>query len=237
MEFISAALILGFISSFHCIGMCGPIAFSLGIDATNKFKFHTQNITYQFGRITTYTFMGLMFGIIGRGLNILVYQKYISITAGILLILMVLLPGKTSEIGNQMKFLNRFMIKLKIFLSKYIQRKDYFSRYTTGILNGLLPCGPVYVALTASIAAGNILNSALFMTFYGIGTLPFMFAAVVAGNLMSIKLRNKLNKIYPYMIILMGIIFIFRGLELGIPFLSPSSNALQLNAIKDCCTH
>lgn len=237
MEFtyITSALIFGLITGFHCIGMCGPIALSLGLDAQDKLKFHSQNAVYQFGRITTYTIFGLLFGLIGKGLNLLIYQKYIGIAAGIILILMVLLPGKVSEIGQNFSFFSRMMIKVKIFLSNYIRRKDFTSRYITGILNGLLPCGPVYIALTASIAAGSILKSATYMMFFGLGTLPFMFATVIAGNLISQKFRSKVFKVYPYIIVLIGCLFILRNLGLGIPFISPPEEALHIKATKSCC--
>lgn len=235
IQFLVSALVFGLITGFHCVGMCGPIALALGLDTQNKVKFYLQNLTYQLGRITTYTSMGLLFGIIGKGLNLLMYQKYISIFAGIVLILMVILPGKTSEISHKVGFLKNRMLQVKLFLSSYLRKKDLKSRYITGILNGLLPCGPVYIALTASIAAGSIVKSGLYMTMFGLGTLPLMFATVTAGSLISIGFRNKMTKIFPYVTVLIGIIFILRGLELGIPFLSPPAEAFQIKATKSCC--
>ena len=114
-------------------------------------------------------------------------------------------------------------------LSKLLQKADYRSRFATGILNGFLPCGMVYMALTASLAAGGIWQSALFMSLFGLGTLPFMFFVVLLGNLMTTALRIKILKFVPLMMIVLGGLFILRGLELGIPYLSPQKEALIIN--------
>ncbi len=236
--YLYTALSLGLLSGFHCVGMCGPIAFSLGLDSSNKFKFYTQNLLYQLGRITTYALLGGILGIVGKSFDIAGYQKYISIFAGVLLILMVLLPGKTTEIGGNFKPINKFMIKVKIFLGKFLQKKDNTSRYMTGILNGFLPCGAVYLALTSSIAAGGIIQGMSFMAIFGLGTLPFMFMTVLAGKFIGVKIRTRILKVFPYFIVILGILFILRGLGLGIQMISPSDNALKLEQKtnhRNCC--
>ncbi|MDR3273511.1 MAG: sulfite exporter TauE/SafE family protein [Flavobacteriaceae bacterium] len=233
-----AALSIGLVFGFHCVGMCGPIAFSLGLDADNKFKFYTQNFLYQFGRITTYALLGAAVGVVGQGFDIAGYQRYVSIIAGILLIAMVLLPGKSTEIGTNLRPVNRFMIKIKIFLSKYLQRKDNVSRYITGILNGFLPCGIVYFALASSLVAGGVVQGALYMAFFGLGTFPFMFVTTLAGKLVNIKIRKKVMKLFPYFMIVLGVLFILRGTGLGIKMLSPSKEALEMKKeekVPECC--
>ena len=232
------ALSLGLITGFHCIGMCGPIAFSLGLDANNKFKFYTQNVLYQLGRISTYAALGGILGVVGTSFNIAGYQKQVSILAGVLLIVMVLLPGKTTEIGGNFKSINKFMIKIKMFLGKYLQRKDNTSRYITGVLNGFLPYGAVYAALAASIASGGIPQGMLFMILFGLGTFPFMFITVLAGKFIGVKIRTRILKFFPYFIVILGILFILRGMGLGIHMISPTDNALKLEhkeESKNCC--
>lgn len=236
--YLYTALSLGLLSGFHCVGMCGPIAFSLGLDSNNKFKFYTQNLLYQSGRITTYTILGGIVGIVGKSLDIAGYQKQISILSGILLLLMVLLPGKTTEIGGNFKPINKFMVKIKIFLSKFLGKKGNISRYITGILNGFLPCGAVYVALTSSIAAGGILQGMIFMAIFGLGTFPFMFITTLIGKVVNLKIRTKVLKFFPYFIAILGILFILRGLGLGIHMISPSNKALEIEQkkhIRNCC--
>src|SRR5690606_36206202 len=118
---------------------------------------------------------------------------------------------------------------IKKNLGSVLQKADYRSRFTTGILNGFLPCGMVYMALTASLASGGIWQSAAFMATFGLGTLPFMFAVVLAGNLMTAAFRIKILKFLPVMMFILGGLFIVRGLEVGIPYISPKKEALQLH--------
>lgn len=228
LTYISAAFSLGIVSGFHCLGMCGPIAFSLGLKTSDNWRFYVQNLLYQFGRIVTYSFFGLVLGIIGESFNLAGYQGVISIISGILMILIVVIPTFTKYFSGKFIFFDRLMIKIKISLGNFLQKKSFSSRFFTGILNGFLPCGAVYVALTASLASGGMFNGMTFMFFFGLGTLPFMFSAVIFGNILPNKIRTFLLRIYPVLIILFGIIFILRGLKLGIPYISPLEENLKI---------
>lgn len=224
---IFAALGLGFASGFHCLGMCGPIALSLGLSKKQQVNFHLQNLTYQFGRIFTYSFLGVLVGIIGEGFQLAGFQKYISIIAGILLIIMGLFSFG-GDFASKIPVINNVLLKVKINLGKLLQKSDYSSRFLTGILNGFLPCGMVYMALTASLAAGGIWESSAFMVLFGLGTFPFMFAAVLFGNLLNAAVRNKILKIVPAFMLILGSLFILRGMEIGIPYISPKKEALKV---------
>lgn len=226
---VIAALGLGLASSLHCVGMCGPIAFSLGLNPENKFDFTIRNLTYQFGRVTTYTLLGGIMGIIGFGVSFAGLQNQLSIAVGVMMILMALLPKNLGADNLGIKPFSRLMYQIKMGFGKFLRRKNYSSLYITGLLNGLLPCGAVYAALTGSIAMGSIGGGAVFMTFFGLGTIPLMFASVVAGNLISIQTRQKILKFLPYLMILLGIIFILRGLNLNIPYISPTRESLEIN--------
>ncbi|AZI67141.1 sulfite exporter TauE/SafE family protein [Kaistella daneshvariae] len=225
---ILSALGLGFASGFHCIGMCGPIALSMGLTKKQSTNFYLQNLTYQFGRITTYSILGGILGIIGEGFEMVGFQQYLTIAVGILLILMAVFSVGGKDFASKLPFLSSFLFKVKMKLSKLLQKADYRSRYATGLLNGLLPCGMVYMALTASLAAGGIVQSAGFMALFGLGTLPFMFLVVLVGNLMTSALRLKILKIVPVMMIILGGLFILRGMELGIPYVSPQKASMQV---------
>lgn len=225
---ILSALGLGFASGFHCIGMCGPIALSMGLTKKQSTNFYLQNLTYQFGRITTYSILGGILGIIGEGFEMVGFQQYLTIAVGILLILMAVFSFGGKDFASKLPFLSSFLFKVKMKLSKLLQKADYRSRYATGLLNGLLPCGMVYMALTASLAAGGIVQSAGFMALFGLGTLPFMFLVVLVGNLMTSALRLKILKIVPVMMIVLGSLFILRGMELGIPYVSPQKASMQV---------
>lgn len=226
---IFSALTLGFASGFHCIGMCGPIALSMGLTKKQATNYYLQNLTYQFGRITTYSFLGAILGIVGQGFKLAGFQSYLTILVGILLITMALFSFGGKDFASKMPFLSKFLYQVKMNLGKLLQKADYKSRFLTGILNGFLPCGMVYMALTASLAAGGILQSASFMALFGLGTLPFMFAIVLVGNLMTAAFRIKVLKIIPVLMIVLGGLFILRGLELNIPYISPPANSLQLH--------
>ena len=224
---IFAALGLGFASGFHCLGMCGPIALSLGLSKKQQVNFHLQNLTYQLGRILIYSFLGAIVGIVGEGFQLAGFQKYISILAGILLITMALFSFG-GDFTSKIPAISNALLKVKINLGKLLRKTDYSSRFLTGILNGFLPCGMVYMALTASLAAGGIWQSASFMVFFGLGTFPFMFAAVLFGNILNATVRNKILKIVPVFMLILGALFILRGMELGIPYVSPKKEALKV---------
>lgn len=224
-----AALGLGLASSLHCVGMCGPIAFSLGINPENKLDFTIRNLTYQFGRVTTYTLLGGLLGIIGYGVSFAGLQNPLSIAVGVMIILMALLPKNLGADNLGIKPFSKLMYKIKIGLGKFIRRKNYSSLYITGLLNGLLPCGAVYAALTGSMAMGSVPGGAIFMAFFGLGTIPLMFASVVAGNVVSLQTRQKILKFLPYLMIVLGILFILRGLNLNIPYISPTRESLEIN--------
>lgn len=225
---------LGLTTSLHCIGMCGPIAFSLGINPKNKFGFTTKNLTYQLGRVTTYSTLGALLGVIGYGVSFAGLQNPLSIIAGVLMILMAVLPKNLGSDKLGYKPFSQLMMKLKMNLGKFMQKKNYTSLYATGLLNGLLPCGAVYAALTGSLAMGSVYGGAIFMFCFGLGTIPLMFVAVMMGNVLSIQTRQKILKFLPFFMIALGILFILRGLELNIPFISPPTEALQIGAEENC---
>lgn len=231
---VIAALTLGFTTGFHCLGMCGPIALSLGISKKKQVNFLLQNIMYQLGRVATYSFLGLILGLVGKSFQLAGFQSYLSIFVGAVLILMAISSFGGSDVATKIPFLNQLLLKVKLNLGKLLSKTSYSSRFMTGVLNGFLPCGMVYVALTSSLAAGGIWQSATFMALFGLGTFPFMFLVVLFGNLITTATRNAFLKFVPVMMIILGGLFILRGLDLQIPYLSPPKKALQLKT-KGCC--
>ena len=228
LALIISAIGLGFASGFHCIGMCGPIALSMGLTKKQATNYYLQNLTYQFGRIFTYSLLGTLLGIVGQGFEMAGFQQYLTIAVGILLILMAIFSFGGNDFASKIPFLSKLLLQVKMNLGKLLQKADYRSRFTTGILNGFLPCGMVYMALTASLAAGGIWQGASFMALFGLGTLPFMFAVVLLGNLMTTAFRIKILKFFPVLMIVLGGLFILRGLEIGIPYISPKKEALKI---------
>ena len=229
-----SALLFGLISSLHCIGMCGPIAMMLPVNRSNPAQKVLQIIIYHLGRISAYASLGLIFGLLGRGFYMAGIQQQLSIAVGILMIVIVVVPEKEFMKYNFSKPVYRLLSKVKNHLGNQFKRKSPDALFTIGLLNGFLPCGLVYAALFGAIAMQNLTLSISYMILYGIGTIPMMSAVVYLSNLISIPVRNKLQKIIPIVAVFIGIMFIFRGLGLDIAYLSPSDTNLFVKANARC---
>ncbi len=232
---IIAALTIGLSSSIHCLGMCGPIALSLGIGKKITVGGVSENLAYQFGRITTYAILGALAGTIGEGFSLAGAQSWLTIGSGILLIIMGVFSIKGSNWANNIPGFGSFLLKIQNRLAHILRKKGISSRYFTGILNGFLPCGMVYVALAASLAAGGMVQGALFMALFGIGTMPAMFSAVLFGQAISPLTRKKLLKIIPVILCTLGVLFVLRGMHLNIPYISPPEASLETNTTAPHC--
>ncbi len=217
-----SAFILGLLGSFHCVGMCGPIAFMLPVDRSNTVKKITQIAIYHFGRLLAYSIIGLIFGLIGKSLYIFGFQQQLTIIIGVLMILVVLIPQQTFNKYNFSRPVYRLISKVKSALGSAMKKKTMDTFLTIGFLNGFLPCGLVYMALFAAIAGGNALNGILYMAVFGLGTIPLMTTAIYFSQFLKGKARQRIQKAIPVFVILIGALFILRGLGLGIPYLSPA---------------
>lgn len=226
MEFYLAALIFGFVTSFHCIGMCGPIAIALPLKKKNWTAKISSSLLYNFGRTVTYGFLGAVFGLLGKGFKMAGFQQWVSIAVGILMILTVLFPVMFKQTEAINKLIFGYVGKLIGGFKRLFQTSTYSSLFYIGLLNGFLPCGPVYVAIAIAIVGGSIVSGTIYMILFGLGTIPIMLSLSLIGHTISVSARNKIRKIVPIFIILLGIIFILRGLQLGIPFISPPEEML-----------
>ncbi|WP_434036375.1 sulfite exporter TauE/SafE family protein [Formosa sp. 4Alg 33] len=231
--FISA-FIFGLLGSFHCIGMCGPIAFMLPVDRSNPIKKISQIFIYHFGRLLAYSIIGLVFGFLGKGLYIFGLQQKLSIIVGVLLIVIVLLPYKTFSTYNFSKPIFKVISKVKKGMGVALQKKTADTFLTIGFLNGFLPCGLVYMAVLSSIATAQPLKGALYMFLFGLGTIPLMTTAIYFGNMLSSLAKKRIQKLIPVFVIIIGILFIIRGLGLGIPYMSPKINPDTVESTMEC---
>ncbi|MEW4924808.1 sulfite exporter TauE/SafE family protein [Algibacter sp. 2305UL17-15] len=229
-----SAFILGLLGSFHCVGMCGPIAFMLPVNRNNSVKKVLQIAIYHFGRLLAYSIIGLIFGLIGKSLYIFGYQQQLSIIIGILMILVVLIPQKTFNKYNFSKPVYKLISKVKSALGAAMKKKTMDTFLTIGFLNGFLPCGLVYMALFAAIASGNALNGSLYMAVFGLGTIPLMTTAIYFSQFLKGTARQKIQKAIPVFVIIIGTLFILRGLGLGIPYLSPAPVFELVSGGVDC---
>lgn len=219
---LSLALVLGFIGSLHCLGMCGPIALALPMGNRNSIGRLLGGLIYNAGRIATYTWLGLVLGLAGKFLITPTVQQVLTICFGGIILLYLVLPVKVKLQLSHTGPAQKFMLALRSRLGKLLSVQTNSSLFGIGLLNGLLPCGMIYMALTTSFITGSAIKGALFMLSYGLGTLPAMMGAVYFGSLLTQPLRLKLRKAVPAFLALMAIMLVLRGLNLGIPYLSPS---------------
>ena len=221
---LTSGFIFGFLGSLHCVGMCGPIAFSLptgGIKNPIK-KIYLISL-YHLGRIFSYALIGLFFGLIGKGLSLFGIQQVLSIIIGALMILSVVSYYTSSFKIGLYKPIYNFMLKLKMYLGAQFKNKNPDTFLTIGFLNGFLPCGLIYIAVLGSLSFGNVFHSMLYMILFGLGTVPLMTATSYLKSFISLNTRLWLQKLVPILIIALGILFVIRGLGLDIPYLSPAS--------------
>jgi sulfite exporter TauE/SafE len=221
MEIFWTAFLVGLFGSLHCIGMCGPIAIALPFKGQSRIEYLSSRILYNTGRIITYSFIGAIIGLAGQGLSLAGAQRWVSIGSGILLILIVILPAAITDKIPILKPAYQFTAFLKAKFGLLFSRASVGSTFMIGILNGFLPCGLVYVALAGALASGSLANGMIYMAVFGIGTFPVMFAVSYFGKFIGIGVRQKFNRIIPVLIIALGILFILRGMNLGIPIISP----------------
>ncbi|WP_340065903.1 sulfite exporter TauE/SafE family protein [Ascidiimonas aurantiaca] len=228
------AIILGLLGSFHCIGMCGPIAFMLPLRNTGKSSKIVKILLYHTGRLMAYGLLGLIFGVLGKGLYLFGMQQRLSLLIGILMIIVVLLPIQIFNKYNFSKPAFRLVTRIKSGLGNALKKQTADTFLTIGLLNGLLPCGLVYMAIFGAIATGDAAQGVLYMVLFGAGTMPLMTLAVYAGNFLSGAARKRITKAIPYIIIIIGILFIIRGLGLGIPYLSPQPAVETASSSIEC---
>ncbi|MFZ4545443.1 MAG: sulfite exporter TauE/SafE family protein [Saprospiraceae bacterium] len=218
-----SAFLLGFLGSFHCVGMCGPIALSLPLSPKSNFARWLGHFTYQFGKISAYVLLGILIGTLGKGISLLGFQKSYNLLLGVLLLLIGI--GSLTGKYNILSYLEQRMVFFKGKMGKFIQRFSYTSLYSIGFLNGLLPCGLVYIAILGASSFGTFSDSVLYMFFFGLGVMPSLVALSVFGHVASFSWRNKLRKIYPLTSVVLGVFLIIRSIYIDrhLPY-SPFDN-------------
>lgn len=222
------ALITGLLGSAHCIGMCGPIA--LALPTPQGASRYPALILYNLGRSLTYALLGVIPGLLGLSLSILGLSRWISIGLGVLM-LIALAIGYGKKMENHMGSW-KLLKSVQKTIAQLFKKQGNLNLFVIGLLNGLLPCGLVYTALLLAIATGSVLSSATFMFVFGMGTLPAMFLISVFGQFIKTPLRVRINRLMPYMLGLVATLLIVRGLNLGIPYISPSVNT---QGEVECC--
>ncbi|OEK00165.1 hypothetical protein BFP97_00920 [Roseivirga sp. 4D4] len=218
---LATAIVFGFLGSLHCLGMCAPLLWAIPENPEKRTRWWLNKLVYNAGRISTYALLGLIIGLVGEGVLLVGWQQHISWITGVLLILGLAMSIWGRHIKAFNTFSNQFNQKIKKGLSKTLARKGLAAQLMFGAFNGLLPCGLVYMALIASLSMTSVSGSMAYMVLFGLGTVPMMLgAAVFKKSIQSLK-SISFNKLYPKIVLTIAILLIVRGMNLGIPYLSP----------------
>jgi uncharacterized protein len=235
MQLLWTAFVMGLAGSMHCILMCGPLAAGLHAASGTRQGLLIRNLLYQGGRISSYLFIGLLFGAAGKLVSILFYQQILSIVSGALLLLwafMYIFQGVSGR-GSALRIWSHAASGL---FSKLRKQKTIASIFSLGIINGFLPCGMVYLAATASLNQGSISYSLSYMLLFGLGTLPAMTGIIMTRNLLPVKWKFSLRKLSPVFLAILGLLFLLRGMNLDIPYISPHFTKTVNGNIPICST-
>lgn len=227
---IWTALLLRLLGGVHCAGMCGPLMLALPRPSGSTARFVIGRIAYQLGRVPTYCLLGFGFGLLGTGFAMAGVQRFASITLGVALLAGLLASRKLLLAAPLMRLVSR----LKTAMSSLLARRSLASQTLLGSLNGLLPCGLVYVACAGATATGSLPGAVGYMALFGLGTLPVMLGISLSGHLLPASFRLQLARLIPAGVVLVATLLILRGLSLGIPYVSPD---LSAGPTGDCACH
>lgn len=211
------ALTIGLFGSLHCVGMCGPIAMALPFQNQNRFQILQNTLLYNGGRIFTYAMIGLLPGLLGQGLALGGFQKNMSVILGIFFLLAAFFSFGADRMLQRIPIYRRFYFYVQSKLGELLRSQSRSTFFSIGFLNGLLPCGLVYMALAGALTQTNMLAGAGYMAFFGLGTLPLMLTIALSKGFISLRLRNLIRRVTPAFMVLFGLLLIFRGFHIDLP--------------------
>ncbi len=233
---IIAALSLGILGSVHCIGMCGPLMLALPSASAGRGRYVAGRLIYFFGKAITYGILGAVAGSVGKGL-LMTLQQDISIIIGATMLLSVVLPLSVRSALSHYSPLRSLHSAVKNKFSLLLQQRGNGAMLGMGMLNGVLPCGLVYTALVGATLTAEPFRSGVVMFFFGLGTIPALFAVAWTGRLMTLRFRSLFSRAVPVVTAIVAVILILRGLNLGIPMISPKvSEPVRHETTVDCCS-
>lgn len=218
---ISAGLLLGLAGSLHCVGMCGPLSLALPVHHLPFGRRAGILALYHLGRIATYALIGFAFGLAGHRLYLAGMQQVMSIVLGALLLLLSIQYFSPLRF-HQPAVIKKLHIGLQYRMAALLRHNAVANYLLLGALNGLLPCGMVYVAVAGAMSTNDVWRGTLFMSSFGFATLPAMMMLGMFGYLASPGVRSTFRRLSPYMVCLLGVWLVLRGMNLGIPFISPA---------------
>ncbi|ERJ12087.1 urease accessory protein UreH domain-containing protein [Haloplasma contractile] len=220
--------VIGLLSSFHCVAMCGGINLSqslgkkVNIKQESKFSIMKPSILYNSGRVISYTVIGGIVGAVGGVLSFT--QKtntLIMIFAGLFMVVMglkmlnIIPKFKSSKMNIQ--FLNYMYQRL------YKKRIKTKTPFIVGLFNGFMPCGPLQTIQLYALGTGSMIEGSLSMFFFSIGTVPLMFSLGTMGGYLKGSYRNRLTKLSALFVIILGLIMMNRGLTIDLSIFDRSN--------------
>lgn len=215
---IIAGFTLGLFGSLHCVGMCGPLALALPAPFAKKSKQITSSLFYNAGRVVTYSLLGLLFGLIGKSFSLFGFQQLFSIIAGSIMLILTVLYFVFKQ-SYQPRWFQDFTWQIQSFIAATLQKQS--GSFWIGMANGLLPCGMVYAAIAGALVSNSITNATLFMASFGFATVPALLFLMLFGAGIPMHVRLKLRKLTPLVMMVVAALLILRGMNLGIPYISP----------------
>lgn len=219
---------IGFLGAFHCVGMCGPLIWSLPIHKMSLFNRNLYFATYHIVRILSYVLLGILVGIFQAWLPFQHIFSILSILVGLVFML--------NLFSVSIPFLGKANQRFSLFIAKktsyfFSQKKTLYSFFMLGFFNGLLPCGLVYTALASTLTQTNWADSAYLMLAFGLATFPVMFAVSIFGNWITDRIRTRYQFLTKIVILIISLLLIYRGV-LGL--MPTSKTAPNKPVIMDC---
>lgn len=195
------ALIMGFAGSLHCAGMCSPLAMAV----TSQKPFLLNKIIYNSGRVLTYGILGAIAASFGSLFIITPYQGIISFIVGALFLLMGIGAISGVRIPFVTTALNSFTGRLKALFNFWLKKRNNLAVLIMGMLNGLLPCGLTYLAMTYCFIMPSMKEGFWFMLLFGVGTWPMMIGFTWLLGIGFGKIKVNYQRITTVVFIMIGV--------------------------------
>lgn len=211
------ALIMGLAGSLHCVGMCGPLALSIPMQQNGGSSGWKTALLYNAGRITMYALLGAVIGALGRVVWLAGLQAYLGLTLGIVLLLLAFGSFQIEYKMNNWSLSRKWYGWVTAQLGRLLRRPGLQTYLMVGALNGLLPCGLVYLAVAGAVTAPSWWQSIAYMAFFGLGTLPLMAATLLGGQFITSKWRSRLRRVTPLALLLMAGLLLYRSIFFALP--------------------
>jgi sulfite exporter TauE/SafE len=223
-----SAFLIGLLGSVHCVGMCGPLM--LAFTPNEGSKRYIGFFTYHFGRLLVYMGIGVVFGLLSSSLVFFHFQQWAAIILGLTIISIYAIPGLRNQLEGRY-FHSSFYAFAKAKLIQGYTTK--FKWLFAGMLNGLLPCGMVYLAAAGALLTGSLMGAMSYMVLFGLGTLPALIGLLTLTK-STPKISRVLTRAITPVAILSGVLLVFRGLTVNDPEINQLIHSQIANMVTAC---